>query len=69
MTPFRGSDEQIEREIAAIEQIVRVRINRAARELRDLEKDLRELEAGEGPSQASRPKSTSSNETVEAPTT
>ncbi|MGP8110700.1 MAG: hypothetical protein ACLQD9_08380 [Thermoplasmata archaeon] len=43
MTPFRASDEQLEREISAVEQIVRVRINRTARELRDLDKDLREL--------------------------
>jgi hypothetical protein len=43
MTPFRGSDEQLEREISATERVARVRLNRAARELRDLEKDLREL--------------------------
>ena len=43
MTPFRGSDDQLEGEIAATEQIVRVRLGRVTRELRELERDLREL--------------------------
>ncbi|MGO9404789.1 MAG: hypothetical protein ACLPVW_15100 [Terriglobales bacterium] len=68
MTPFRGSDEQIEREISAIEQIVRVRINRAARELRDLEKDLRELKR-EKARRSVEAEEHLVQETVEAPTT
>ncbi|MGA8665020.1 MAG: hypothetical protein WB809_08180 [Thermoplasmata archaeon] len=43
MTGFRGSDEQLDREIAAIEGIARVRVRRVAAELRELERDLREL--------------------------
>ncbi|MGP8071922.1 MAG: hypothetical protein ACLPZM_02195 [Thermoplasmata archaeon] len=43
MTGFRGSDDQLDREIAAIEGIARIRMRRAAAELRDLERDLREL--------------------------
>ena len=43
MTGFRGSDDQLDREIAAIEGIARVRVRRAAAELRELERDLREL--------------------------
>lgn len=43
MSPFRGSDEALEREIAAVEQIAKVRVHRAAADLRELERDLREL--------------------------
>jgi hypothetical protein len=43
MTGFRGSDEQLDREIAAIEGMGRVRVRRVAAELRELEADLREL--------------------------
>jgi hypothetical protein len=43
MTGFRGTDEQLDREIAAIEGIARVRVRRVAAELRELERDLREL--------------------------
>lgn len=43
MTGFRGSDEQLDREIAAIEGMARVRVRRTAAELRELERDLREL--------------------------
>ncbi len=43
MSPFRGSDDQIEREIAALEGIARVRLRRTVAEMRELERDLREL--------------------------
>jgi hypothetical protein len=43
MSGFRGSDEQIDREIAMLERIVHLRVRRAAAELRDLDRDLREL--------------------------
>lgn len=43
MTGFRGSDEQLDREIAAIEGMARVRVRRVAAELRELERDVREL--------------------------
>ncbi len=43
MAGFRGTDEQLDREIAAIEGIARVRVRRVAAELRELEADLREL--------------------------
>jgi hypothetical protein len=43
MTGFRGSDESLDREIAAIERMGRLRVRRVAAELHDLEKELREL--------------------------
>jgi hypothetical protein len=43
MTGFRGSDEQLEREIAVLEGIARVRVRRVAAELREVDRDLREL--------------------------
>ena len=43
MTGFRGSDDQLDREIATIEGMARVRVRRTAAELRELERDLREL--------------------------
>jgi hypothetical protein len=42
---FRGSDDVLDREIAAIERIARLRVRRAAEDLRNLERDLRELRA------------------------
>ncbi|MGD0588302.1 MAG: hypothetical protein ABSA63_05855 [Thermoplasmata archaeon] len=43
MSSFRATDEQLDREITALERIARVRLRRAASELRDIDKDLREL--------------------------
>jgi hypothetical protein len=43
MGEFRGSDESLDREIAAAEGIARVRLRRYAREMRELERDLAEL--------------------------
>jgi hypothetical protein len=43
MSPFRGSNESLDREIAAVESIARVRLRRSAAELRELARDLREL--------------------------
>lgn len=43
MGGFRGSDEILEREIATIEAIARLRLRRYSREMRELESDLREL--------------------------
>lgn len=43
MSRFRGSDTTLDREIAALEGIVRLRLRRTADELRELERDLREL--------------------------
>jgi hypothetical protein len=43
MTGFRGSDESLDREIEAIERMARIRVRRAATELTELERDLREL--------------------------
>jgi hypothetical protein len=43
VTAYRGSDETLDREIAAVEQLVRVRLRRASDDLRDLETTLREL--------------------------
>jgi hypothetical protein len=40
---FRGSDATLEREIATLEAIARLRLRRHARELRDLDRDLAEL--------------------------
>jgi hypothetical protein len=43
VTGFRGTDEQLDREIETVERMARVRTRRVAAELRDLERDLREL--------------------------
>ncbi|MFI5413111.1 MAG: hypothetical protein ACHQ0I_00765 [Candidatus Lutacidiplasmatales archaeon] len=43
MSRFRATDEQLDREIGALERIARVRLRRAAAEMKDLDKDLREL--------------------------
>ncbi len=43
MSRFRGSDEALDREIAAIEGIARVRVRRTAAELRELSRGLAEL--------------------------
>ncbi|MCI4338997.1 MAG: hypothetical protein L3J68_01515 [Thermoplasmata archaeon] len=43
MSPFRGSDEALDREIAAIEGIAKVRVRRVSSELRELGRDLSEL--------------------------
>lgn len=43
MSPYRGTDDQIDREIATLEKIARVRLRRAAAELNDIDRDLREL--------------------------
>ena len=43
MTGFRGSNDALDREIAAIETIARVRVRRVSAELRVLDRELREL--------------------------
>ena len=43
MTPFRGSDEDLEREIATVQGLVRVRLRRANADLGELEDALRDL--------------------------
>lgn len=43
MKRFRGSDETLEREISAVEKIAAVRLRRTIEEMRELERDLKEL--------------------------
>ena len=43
MSPYRATDEQLDREIAALERIARVRLRRASAELNEIDRDLREL--------------------------
>ena len=43
MTPYRATDEQLDREISTLEKLARVRLRRATSELNDLDRDLREL--------------------------
>ncbi|HEV8050758.1 MAG TPA: hypothetical protein VGP88_09235 [Thermoplasmata archaeon] len=43
MAAFRGSDETVDREIATLEAIARMRLRRYAAEMRDLDRDLTEL--------------------------
>ncbi len=45
MSGFRGSDEVLESEIAALEGTAKVRLRRAARELSELDRELRGLKA------------------------
>ncbi len=44
MSRFRGSDEALDREIAVVETIARVRLKRASAEMQELARDLRELQ-------------------------
>ena len=43
MAGFRGSDASLDREIATLERMARVRVRRVAAELTDIDRDLREL--------------------------
>ncbi|MGA7475623.1 MAG: hypothetical protein WBW47_00180 [Thermoplasmata archaeon] len=43
MSRYRATDEQLDREIDTLERIGRVRLRRAAAELNEVDKDLREL--------------------------
>ena len=43
MSPYRATDEQLDREISALEKMARVRLRRASAELNDLDRELREL--------------------------
>jgi len=43
MSPYRATEEQLDREIAALERIGRVRLRRASAELNEIDRELREL--------------------------
>ena len=43
MSGFRGSDESLDREIKALERIVRLRLRRATADFQELDRELREL--------------------------
>jgi len=43
MSPYRGSDEDLEREITTVQGLVRVRLRRASSDLHELETALRDL--------------------------
>ncbi len=43
MSPFRGSDEELDREIGALAGILDVRRRRATHEVRGLQRDLADL--------------------------
>jgi hypothetical protein len=43
MSSYRATDEQIDREIRALERIAQVRLRRASAELKEIDKELREL--------------------------
>ena len=43
MSPFRGNDETLDREIETLEGIAKRRLRRYARDLRDLDRDLSDL--------------------------
>jgi hypothetical protein len=43
MTGFRGSDDSLDREIAALEGMGRLRVRRVSGELKEIDRDLREL--------------------------
>ncbi|MCI4350859.1 MAG: hypothetical protein L3K15_05040 [Thermoplasmata archaeon] len=48
MGTFRGSDDSLEAEIATLEAIAKLRVRRAARDLKELDRDLAELRAERG---------------------
>jgi hypothetical protein len=64
MTGFRGSDEQLDREIAAIEGMARVRVRRVAAELHGLERELRELKRERARRRAAAPDAVRAEESV-----
>jgi hypothetical protein len=43
MSRYRATDEQLDREISALERIAQVRLRRASVELNDIDRELREL--------------------------
>ena len=43
MSRYRASDDALDREIATLETISRVRLRRYAREMRELDRDLSEM--------------------------
>jgi len=43
MSPYRATDEQLDREIGTLERIGRVRLRRASAELNEIDRELREL--------------------------
>ncbi len=45
MATFRGDDEVLDREIATLQEIARIRLRRATRELNELDRELRALKA------------------------
>ncbi len=45
MSGFRGSDEALDGEIETFERIARLRVRRYATDLRDLDRELRDLKA------------------------
>ncbi len=45
MAAFRGDDATLDKEIATLEAIARVRLRRATRELNDLDRELKVLKA------------------------
>jgi hypothetical protein len=67
MTGFRGTDEQLDREIEAVERIARIRLRRASAELRELEQDLRVLRKERARRRAQTPESVEVGAAAEAP--
>jgi len=43
MSPYRATDEQLDREIVALERMGRIRLRRASAELNEIDRELREL--------------------------
>ena len=43
MSPYRGSDDALEREVTTLEGMVQLRLRRANADLKDLEASLRDL--------------------------
>ena len=43
MSPYRATDEQIDREIVTLERMGRIRLRRASAELNEIDRELREL--------------------------
>lgn len=67
MSPYRATEEQLEREIVALERIARVRLRRASAELKDIDKDLRELRKERARRAARASEMISTDVSVEAP--
>jgi len=67
MNGFRGTDEQLDREIEAVERMARIRLRRASADLQELDRDLRVLRKERARRRAEAPEMVDTGAAAEAP--